>query len=105
LPLEYWRPWAIFSITRGIGTPLYLDDHTMKKIGFFFSRVLVDIDLLSLLPNHLLVEHSGFTFIADVEYEWLPPFCSHCKMIVQDLAQCRVFNVQGQVVGPQHQSF
>jgi len=54
--------------------------------------VLVDIDLLSPFPNQLLVEHSGFAFIADVEYEWLPPFCSHCKMIGHDLGQCGVFN-------------
>ena len=31
LSLEYWRPRAIFSIARGIGTPLSLDDLTMKK--------------------------------------------------------------------------
>ena len=36
----------IFSISRGIGTPLSLDDHTMKKNRGLFVRVLVDIDLL-----------------------------------------------------------
>jgi len=69
LPLEYWRPRAIFSITRGIGTSLSLDDHTMKKNKGYFAWVLVDIDILSPLPNQLLVERSGFAFIADVEYE------------------------------------
>ena len=45
-PLEYSRPRVIFSISRGIGTPLSLDDHTMKKNRGLFVRVLVDIDLL-----------------------------------------------------------
>jgi len=69
LPLEYWRPKAIFSITRGIGTPLSLNDHTMRKNMSLFVRVLVDIDLLSPLHNHLLVERSDIAFIVDVEYE------------------------------------
>jgi len=67
--LEYLRPRAIFSITRGIGIPLSLDDHTMTKSRSLFARVLADIDLLSPLPDHLLVERSDFTFVADMEYE------------------------------------
>ena len=31
LPLEYWKPRTIFSILRGLGTPLSLDEHTMRK--------------------------------------------------------------------------
>jgi len=54
LPLEYWRPRAIFSIARGIGTPLSLDDHTMKKSRGLFVRVLVDIDLLSFSSNSVI---------------------------------------------------
>jgi len=69
LPLEYWRPRAIFSITRDLGTPLSLDDHTMRKNRGLFARVLVDIDLLSPLSDHLLVERPHFAFVADVEYE------------------------------------
>jgi len=53
----------------------------MRKNRGFIARVLVDIDLLSPLPDHLLVERPDFAFQVDVEYEWLCPFCSHCKMI------------------------
>ena len=62
LPLEYWKPRTIFSIVRGLGTPLSLDEHTMRKNRGMFARVLVDIDLLSPLPNHLLVERPDFAF-------------------------------------------
>ena len=71
----------------------------MRKNRGMFARVLVDIDLLSPLPDHLLVERPDFAFVAGVEYEWLPPFCSHCKMIGHELAQCRVIHDQGRVPG------
>ena len=55
--------------------------------------------------DHLLVERPNFAFVADVEYEWLPPFYSHCKMIGHKLAQCRVIHDQGHLHGPQHKPF
>jgi len=72
LPFEYWKSRAIFSIIRDLGTPLSLDEHTMRKNKGMLARVLVDIDLLSPLLDHLLVERPNFAFVADVEYEWLP---------------------------------
>ncbi|XP_068497675.1 uncharacterized protein [Phaseolus vulgaris] len=104
LPLEYWRSRAIFSIIKGLGTPLSLDENIMRKKKGMFARVLVDINMLSPLPDHLLVERSDYTFVVGVEYEWLPPFCSHCKMIGHELAQCRVIHDQGRVLGPQQKS-
>jgi len=58
----------------------------MRKNRGFFARVLVDIDLLFPLSDHLLVERSPFAFIADVEYKWLPPFCFHFNMIGHELS-------------------
>jgi len=92
---------VIFSITKGLCTPLSLDDHTMRKNRVLFAKVLVDIDLLSHFPDHLLVERPYFAFVVDVEYEWLPPFCSHCKMIGHELSQCRVIHDQCRVPRPQ----
>jgi len=92
LPLEYWRPKALFSIARGIGTHLSLDDHTMRNNRGLFARVLVDIYLLSPLPDEFFIEGSDFAFVTGMEYEWLPPFCSHCKMIGHELAQCLVIH-------------
>jgi len=102
LPLEYWRPRVIFSIIRGLGTPLSLNVHIMIKTRGMFARVLVDISLLSLFLDHLLIEHSNFSFVANVKYEWLPPFFSQCKMIGHELAQCRVIHDHGRVPKPQH---
>jgi len=60
---------TIFSIIRGLGTHLSLNEHTMRKNRGMLARVLVDIDMLSPLPGHLLVERPEFAFVANVEYE------------------------------------
>ena len=52
--------------------------------------MLVDIDMLSILPNQILVERFGFAFIADIEFEKLPPFCSSCKMIGHDISKLQM---------------
>jgi len=41
--------------------------------------VLVDIDMLSTLPNQILVERLSFSFIVDIEFEKFPPFVLHAK--------------------------
>jgi hypothetical protein len=46
-----------------------------------YARVLVDVDLAKKLIFKILVERKGFAFFVDVEYENLPPFCDHCKVI------------------------
>jgi len=79
LPMEYWQPKIIFSIVRGIDTPVSLDDRTMNKSRGFFASVLIDIDILFALSNQILVERSGFAFIADIEFEKLLHLALHAK--------------------------
>jgi len=69
LPLDYWRLREIFSIIRGLDTSLSLDKSTMRKNSGMFARVLVDIDMLSPLPDHIWVECPYYTFVVGVEYE------------------------------------
>jgi len=47
------------------------------------------MDMLSALPNQILVEIPSFAFIANIEFEKLPPFCFSCKMIEHDISKCR----------------
>jgi len=77
--MEYCQPKENFSIARGNDTPLSSDDFTMNKSIGFFARVLVNIDMLSILPNQILVERPSFNFITNIEFEKLPLFCSSCK--------------------------
>ena len=59
------------------------------NVEVFFARVLVNIDMLSILPNQILVERLDFTFIADIEFEKLPLFFPSCKMIGHDISKCK----------------
>lgn len=74
LPQEYWRPKILFSIARGIGIPLSLDDATINRSLGYYARVLVDIDLSNQLQDQILVEREGFPFLVQIEYEKLPLF-------------------------------
>jgi len=78
-----------FSIVHGIDTPLTLNDYTKNKSRGFFSRILVDVDLLSELSNQILVETQDLHFITNVEYEKLSLFCSNRKTIGHDLSNYR----------------
>ncbi|XP_019427097.1 PREDICTED: uncharacterized protein LOC109338760 [Lupinus angustifolius] len=89
LPLEYWSARILFSIARGLGTPISLDEATTSRSFGHFARILVDIDLKGSLPNQILVEREGFAFFVYVEYENLPEFCSGCQSIGHLLSNCR----------------
>jgi hypothetical protein len=93
LAQEYWRPKILFAIASSIGTPICTDaiaDKPMFDRTFgHFARVLVDIDLSQTLRYKVLVERVGFAFYVDLDYENLPPFCHHCKMVGHYLEYCK----------------
>jgi len=74
----------IFSIKREIGIPLSLGDYTKNKNKSwgFFACILVDVDLLSNLPNQILVKILGFAFIVYVKYKNLLYFVQIVKWLV-----------------------
>jgi len=61
----------------------------MNKSIVFFTRVVVDIDMLSSFPNQILVERPRFAFIVDIEFEKLPPFFSLCRMTGHNIFKCK----------------
>ncbi|CAI8584698.1 unnamed protein product [Vicia faba] len=93
LSQEYWRPKITFSIDSSLITPTSIDS-TSSKLTFdrtfgHFVWVLVDIKLVKELTYQILMERAGFGFFAEVEYEKLPTFCSHCKVIGHTFETCR----------------
>jgi len=88
-PYGVFKPKFIFSIGRGIETPLSLDYCTINKSRGFFAMILVNLDMSSKLPNQLLVERPRSAFVAEVECERLPPSYSACKMIGHAFSNCK----------------
>jgi len=77
------------EIAGALGTPLIIDNATQNCVFGHYAQVLVDMDLSRQIFHEIMVEREGFSFIAEVGYEWLPEFCSHCKNISHSVANCR----------------
>jgi hypothetical protein len=96
LAQEYWRPKIIFTIASSIGTPICTDAIVAKpmfeRTFGQYARVLVDMDVSQPIRSKVLVERTGFAFFVDLDYENLPPFCSHCKMVGHFLEVCKRYN-------------
>lgn len=68
-------------------------DSTSSKSMFdrsfgHFMRVLVDINLVKELTQKILLERVGLAFFTEEEYEKLPDFCTHCKVIGHQYDTC-----------------
>ena len=72
-----------------MGTPLVIDNLTLKHLFGHYARILGDIDFSRKLIYEIVVEREGFAFTVVVAYEWLPDFCSHCQNIGHDVTVCR----------------
>ncbi|KAK2434847.1 hypothetical protein QL285_019959 [Trifolium repens] len=104
LAQEYWRPKIIFAIASSIGTPKCTDAIVAKpmfeRTFGQYARVLVDMDVSQPIRSKVLVERTGFAFFVDLDYENLPPFCSHCKMVGHYLEVCKRYNGTEEEVQP-----
>ncbi|KAF1862740.1 hypothetical protein Lal_00040005 [Lupinus albus] len=89
LPQEYWCPTIIFSIAGGIGSPISLDVATSNRSFGHFARILVDVNLMNLVPNQILVERYGFEFFVGIKVENAPAFCTGCHVIGHMISKCR----------------
>ncbi|XP_074298402.1 uncharacterized protein LOC141629274 [Silene latifolia] len=81
---------ALRKIASKIGTPLYADPITTNKERLSFARVMVEVDLSGPLPDNVVI-NSPFMgqVIQDVEYEWLPYYCTHCEKLGHEKKVCK----------------
>ena len=59
LAYEYWHPQILVEIGGAIGSPIALDENTVKKTFGHYARILVDFDLNNKLLKQILVERKG----------------------------------------------
>jgi len=93
LAQEYWRKNILFSIVSGIGSPICTDSVTAKpmyeRTFGVYARVLVEIDLTQALRYRILVERKGFAFYVDLDYENVPDYCTHCRVVGHHVEFCK----------------
>ncbi|XP_074298716.1 uncharacterized protein LOC141629641 [Silene latifolia] len=85
-----WSASALSKIASKIGSPLYADPVTTNKERLSFARVMVEVELSEPLPDNVVI-NSPFMgqIIQDVEYEWLPYYCTHCKKLGHEKRVCK----------------
>ena len=89
LPQEYWMEQTLREIASAVGTPLVLDNATLKRLFGHYARILVDIDFSKRIFHEIIVEREGASYPVEVVYERIPDFCSHCQTLGNDVTNCR----------------
>lgn len=74
-----------------IGTPFFIDRLTGSQGRVSFVGVCVEVKVDTPMPTQIpYVNEFRKSKIQEVEYEWIPPNCSHCKKFGHTLRQCSV---------------
>jgi hypothetical protein len=89
LPQEYWMEQTLREIASAVGTPLVLDNATLKRLFGHYARILVDIDFSKRIFHEIIVEREGASYPVEVVYERISDFCSHCQTLGHDVTNCR----------------
>jgi len=79
LPQKYGMERTLREIASAVGTPLVIDNATMKRLYGHYGRILVDLDCSKELFYEIFPKREGFSFPIEVVYKWMPEFCTHCQ--------------------------
>ncbi|XP_052208514.1 uncharacterized protein LOC127812192 isoform X2 [Diospyros lotus] len=95
IPLEGWNEEGIATAASALGRPIHADFMTEDRTQVEFARVCVEMDASSEFPRHInlyqgIDESTGEPKLLrmPVEYQWIPPTCSHCRVFGHSLAKC-----------------
>jgi len=88
LPQEYWMEQTLREIAGAVGTPLVLDNATLKRLFGLYARILVNIDFSKRIFHEIIVEREGASYPVEVVYERIPDFRSHCHTLGHDVTNC-----------------
>lgn len=86
-----WSDAVISKLASMIGKPLFTEIMTTKRERLTYTRVCVEIDLWSVLPEYISVyDHEGSLIRQRVEYEWAPTRCTKCKTFGHKDESCEI---------------
>lgn len=89
LPLECWSTKCLSKIASMLGKPIQSDKLTASMSRLFFARVLIELDLLVVLPSSInILLLNGATLVQPVVYETMPKFCKFCKILGHTTEAC-----------------
>lgn len=66
LPLHWWSAGIIGKFSSAVDKPLYMDQATTRRSRIGFARACIEMNIKDIRLK--------------IEYEWIPPKCSHCEV-------------------------
>lgn len=100
LPVHLFAQPALFRIATLIGRPLRLDSATrsLKRPGV--ARLQIELDVLKDRPNPIWIGMGSLGgFWQKIEYENVPPYCTHCWHIGHSENLCHIHNPELKSLG------
>ncbi|XP_056693089.1 uncharacterized protein [Spinacia oleracea] len=102
LPLNCWSGDSLSRIASLLGVPICADDCTTRQQRVSFARVLVEMDVTAILPDHIWIEDvNGQEFKQQVQYDWKPSYCHKCQLPGHNCASVAKTQVQQASKPPQ----
>ncbi|XP_009758922.1 uncharacterized protein [Nicotiana sylvestris] len=91
---KFLRTRPKIEVLKPVGKPLSMDVATFGRTRPSTAKVRVDIDLTKPQETSVYVGQEEETnplkgFTEKIEYEHVPKYCKHCKLIGHSLVQCR----------------
>ncbi|KAB5519918.1 hypothetical protein DKX38_024237 [Salix brachista] len=82
LPFPLWTQAGLNLAASMVGCPLSCDSQTYNCTRLEYARLCVEIDVSLPKVTHFEIVSplSADPIAVEVEYEWLPPHCSQCKL-------------------------
>ncbi|XP_060216902.1 uncharacterized protein LOC132644331 [Lycium barbarum] len=100
LPTNLFDKESMFSLASAVGTPLIIDKGTHNRTRPSCARVKVEVDLLKELPKRIQINcvdaETGEVKSKwqKIQYDYLPKYCTQCKLQGHDLNGCWVLHPQ-----------
>ncbi|KAL9687995.1 hypothetical protein QQ045_032407 [Rhodiola kirilowii] len=89
LPPHMRKEPLLSKIASSIGNPIRTDGFTSCGDKLMYARVLIEVYVTMDFKKAVTVQGPrGVNYVQKVQYEWLPPRCSHCQRFGHSVAQC-----------------
>ncbi|KAL8507346.1 hypothetical protein ACS0TY_018042 [Phlomoides rotata] len=88
LPMEYWQPGILEAMASAFGNLLKIDDRTLHRRMGHYARILVEIDMKTVLIEKIMYKRAGICSFATLMFERLPEFCRGCGVMGHSTAVC-----------------
>ncbi|XP_026451120.1 uncharacterized protein LOC113351327 [Papaver somniferum] len=87
LKIRNWK--IIFKICEEIGTPIKVDEATLKCDFGYYANVLVEVDFAQPIPGKIWINTKFGGFFQSISIPDSPKFCNNCRIIGHLVTECR----------------